>query len=176
MVISLNDHLKENLLKNTEFSNSDKNGFQFLASCSIISYENDKFNHIMSLDDITPSDIRESFQLLVNRHMIFKANQGEGASGSFFFHSKDRRFIIKTLQGNEKKVLLKMLDDLMVHYEKNSDSLLARIYGMYTLKSQYFSSVDVIIMKNTAYMEQSKEKMVFDIKGSTVNRFVNLPD
>ena len=69
-----------------------------------------------------------------------------------------------------------MLDDLIVHYEKNSDSLLARIYGMYTLKSQYFSSVDVIIMKNIAYMEKSKDKMVFDIKGSTVNRFVNLPD
>lgn len=85
--------------------------------------------------------------------MIFKANQGEGASGSFFFHSKDRRFIIKTLQRNEKKILLQMLDDLITHYEKNPNSLLARIYGMYTLKSQYFSSVDVVIMNNVAYME-----------------------
>ena len=89
----------------------------------------------MALDGVTPCEIRESFQLIVNRDMIFKANQGEGASGSFFFHSKDRRFIIKTVSKDEKKVVLDMLDDFLVHYQMNKESLLARIYGLFSLKS-----------------------------------------
>ena len=70
-----------------------------------------------------------------------------------------------------------MLDDLIKHYQSNPDSLLARIYGVFTLKSQYFSSVDVIIMKSTAYMDvKSNPKMAFDIKGSTKNRCTKIPD
>ena len=61
MTISINDKLKENLFRNTLVSDSDKNTYQFLASCSIISYANDKFSDIMAFDDLTPSDIRESF-------------------------------------------------------------------------------------------------------------------
>lgn len=67
----------------------------------------------MALDGVTSCEIRESFQLLVNRDMIFKANQGEGASGSFFFHSKDHRFLIKTVSGDEKNLVINMLDDLL---------------------------------------------------------------
>lgn len=70
-----------------------------------------------------------------------------------------------------------MLDDLIKHYQSNQDSILARIYGIFTLKSQYFSSVDVIIMRSTAYMDgKSNQKMVFDIKGSTKNRCTKIPD
>ena len=43
--------------------------------------------------------------------MVFKAGQGAGASGSFFFFSYDSKFLIKTLAGFEKKILIKMLDD-----------------------------------------------------------------
>jgi hypothetical protein len=42
---------------------------------------------------------------------VFNAGEGAGASGSFFFFSSDNRFIIKTLQGKERSVLLRMLDD-----------------------------------------------------------------
>jgi len=108
--------------------------------------------------------------------MIFKANQGEGKSGSFFFHSNDRKFIIKTLKGKEKVILLNMLDDLFEHFRNNKGSLLTRIYGIFTIKSQYFDPVDLIIMRNTAYVENQNEKMVFDIKGSTKGRLTKLPD
>jgi hypothetical protein len=32
-----------------------------------------------------------------NRDAVFKAGEGAGASGSFFFFSHDRKFIIKTM-------------------------------------------------------------------------------
>jgi hypothetical protein len=43
----------------------------------------------MKIDGINPAEISASFHLVKNSKMIFKANQGEGKSGSFFFKSKD---------------------------------------------------------------------------------------
>ena len=50
-------------------------------------------------------------------------------------------------------------------------SLLARIYGVYTIKSNTFEAVDVLVMQNTVMKrDQTRPGMIFDIKGSTVNR------
>ena len=54
------------------------------------------------------------------------------------------------MRGNEKAILSNMLDDLIHHYEAtNNKSLLARIYGMFTIKTNVFHQVDIIIMENT---------------------------
>jgi len=78
--------------------------------------------------------------------MVFKAGQSAGKSNSFFFFSHDNKFVIKTMQGDEKKVFLGMLDDYIGHmiYFQNK-SLLARIYGIFTIKSDHFTPLDFII-------------------------------
>lgn len=44
-----------------------------------------------------------------------------------------------------------MLDDLIKYFTKSVNrSLLARIYGVFTLKTNIFSDLDIIIMQNTA--------------------------
>ena len=87
--------------------------------------------------------------------MVFQAGEGVGQSGSFFFFSKDNKLLIKTMRGSEKKVLLGMLDDLVNHFVKtNNESLLARIYGVFTIKTNVFKSVDVIVMQNTVILEK----------------------
>ena len=56
------------------------------------------------------------------------------ASGSFFFFSHDKRFILKTLLKNERKTLLDMLDEYIDHIVQSENrSMLARIYGLYTI-------------------------------------------
>ena len=51
------------------------------------------------------------------------------------------------MRGTEKQVLLGMLDDLINYYRKcNNISLLARIYGIFTIKTNSFAPVDVIVM------------------------------
>lgn len=45
----------------------------------------------------------------LNREMVFKAGEGAGRSGSFFFFSHDRKFIIKTMTKEELKLYLKLL-------------------------------------------------------------------
>ena len=136
------------------------------------SYEDKKFARLMELDSISPQEMMKSLSLDDNRNMVFQAGEGAGKSGSFFFFSHDNRFLIKTLKGKEKKILLNMLDHYIDHIEKTSNkSLLARIYGIFTVKTNYFDPLDIIVMQNTCLLEsKSNDKMIFDLKGSTINR------
>jgi pantothenate kinase len=130
---------------------------------------------IMELDNITPLDIMTSLSVDMNHNMVFKAGQGAGLSGSFFFFSYDNRFIIKTVNEIEMERLLNMLDSLIEHFEKtNNRSLIARIYGVFTIKTNLFDPLNIIIMQNTSKLTNPKSpKVTFDIKGSTINRKVN---
>lgn len=89
----------------------------------------------------------ESLSLNENRHNVFKAGEGAGQSGSFFFFSHDDKFLIKTLKGNEKSILLGILDGYIEHIKSTDNkSLLARIYGIFTIKTNYFTEMDIIVM------------------------------
>jgi 1-phosphatidylinositol-4-phosphate 5-kinase len=71
------------------------------------------------MDDIRSEEIRESLSTEKNRKSVFKAKESAGKSGSFFFFSFDRKFIIKTMNENEKAVFLKALPNYMLHLRKN---------------------------------------------------------
>lgn len=60
-------------------------------------HEEQKFLKIMMLADVSPQNITESLDLDNNKDQVFKAGQGSGMSGSFFFFSKDGKFLIKTI-------------------------------------------------------------------------------
>ena len=84
--------------------------------------------------------------------------------------------MIKTLRGNEKSMLLELVDDYVKHVEDTQNqSLLARVYGVYTIKSKLLDKVDVMVMQNTAKLVRTVKnglKMDFDLKGSLVSRKV----
>ena len=129
----------------------------------------------MNLDGIDPRDIIKSLDNDSNRKMIFKAGESAGASGSFFFFSHDNRFIIKTLRGTEMRDLIKMLDKYVHHLKTTKNlSLLARIYGVYTIKTNFYQEVDIIIMQNSTNLQNKyMKKYSFDLKGSITNRRAN---
>ena len=126
----------------------------------------------MRIDNISPSDMMNSLCLEKNRNMVFKAGEGAGQSGSFFFFSHDNKFLIKTLKGSEKSRMLNILDNYIDHINKtNNKSLMARIYGIYTIKTNYFDPLDIIVMQNTSNLRSKRNnKMTFDLKGSFINR------
>lgn len=69
-----------------------------------------------------------------------------------------------------------MLDDMVAHIIRTQNkSLLARIYGVFTIKSKLFSDMDVILMQNTTSLSKSTRQLCFDLKGSSINRKVKLP-
>ena len=50
-----------------------------------------------------------------NRKQVFQAGEGTGKSGSFFFFSHDRKFLIKTMKKKELDIMLKILPDYIKH-------------------------------------------------------------
>ena len=55
------------------------------------------FEELRELDGITNETIQQSLGPLLNNKAVFKAGESQGKSGSFFFFSHDRKFIIKTM-------------------------------------------------------------------------------
>ena len=105
------------------------------------------------LDSVTKYDINTSLAMEQNRDSIFRSGEGAGKSGSFFFFSQDNKFLIKTATDGEKNLLIKLLDPLTEHIQSSeNESLLARIYGLFTVSSNVFASVSIILMQNTVQM------------------------
>lgn len=60
------------------------------------------FANLRANDGIEIEDILDSLLPENNRSNVFKAGEASGASGSFFFFSHDKRFVIKTMTKIEK--------------------------------------------------------------------------
>ena len=105
---------------------------------------------------------------------MFSAGEGAGASGSFFFFSFDQRFLIKTVTKEEKLVLDKVMPEYMEHLMKmRNQSMMARIYGLFTIKTNYFEPLEVMVMQNTFKSSNDSDCVLkFDIKGSIIARNV----
>ena len=74
------------------------------------------FDYIAEIAGISRLQITYSLNLELNKKSIFKAGQSAGASGSFFFFTADKKFIIKSISKTEKEVLLRILPKLVDHY------------------------------------------------------------
>ena len=82
---------------------------------NIVSHRQEDFKKIILMDGISVNDINTSLSVEFNRQNVFKAGKGAGRSGSFFFFSHDKRFIIKTISENELSQILFILDPFINH-------------------------------------------------------------
>ena len=60
--------------------------------------------------------IEKSLSPIHNRDQVFKAGEGAGSSGSFFFFSHDQKFIIKTMTQYELELMLEKISSFATHY------------------------------------------------------------
>ena len=58
--------------------------------------------------------------------MIFKAGEGSGKSGSFFYFSMDGRYTLKTISVHEKDKLKEILQTFYNHLKLNPNSLIIK--------------------------------------------------
>lgn len=68
----------------------------------------------------------------------------------------------------------KLLPSLYLHFKNHPESLLARIYGVYKLQMQNYSTVNLLLMGNTLRFAGGKLDLrrIYDLKGSRVKRYV----
>ncbi|KAH7887141.1 SAICAR synthase-like protein [Phlebopus sp. FC_14] len=92
-----------------------------------------------------------------------------GKSGSFFYFSRDYRFIIKTIRHSEHKFLLSILKQYHAHVKNNPHTLLSRFYGLHRVKLPRGRKIHFVIMNNL-FPPHKDIHETFDLKGSTVGR------
>jgi 1-phosphatidylinositol-4-phosphate 5-kinase len=122
------------------------------GNITFIEYAPHIFSNILRHDKVNTSYLLKSFNLSMNISNISKLQISEGKSGSFFFFTYDNKFLIKTISTGERKALLgSFLKKYYYNIKEESNgisTLMGRIYGVFTLKIGFFSSVDVILMEN----------------------------
>ncbi|KAF8122166.1 SAICAR synthase-like protein [Boletus edulis] len=92
-----------------------------------------------------------------------------GKSGSFFYFSRDYRFIIKTIRHSEHKFLLSILKEYYAHVKSNPHTLLSRFYGLHRVKLPRGRKIHFVIMNNL-FPSHKDIHETYDLKGSTVGR------
>lgn len=80
--------------------------------------------------------LKESFSVHKNKGAALSTGDG-GASGSFFFFSHDRKFLLKTMTEDELKLYVENIDRFTAHFKSKPYSLLAKIYGVLSFKIKY---------------------------------------
>jgi 1-phosphatidylinositol-4-phosphate 5-kinase len=92
-----------------------------------------------------------------------------GKSGSFFYFSRDYRYIIKTIRHAEHKFLRSILKRYHAHVRANPHTLLSRFYGLHRVKLPRGRKIHFVIMNNLFPAHKDIHES-YDLKGSTVGR------
>ncbi|EEP75695.1 phosphatidylinositol-4-phosphate 5-kinase its3 [Uncinocarpus reesii 1704] len=92
-----------------------------------------------------------------------------GKSGSFFYFSRDYKYIIKTIHHAEHKLLRRILRDYYEHIENNPNTLISQFYGLHRVKMAYGRKIHFVVMNNLFPPHRDIHQM-FDLKGSTIGR------
>ena len=145
---------------------------QIEYDASFIEYFPKVFRKIRETDGINDKMLGISLNPMNNKKSMDKLKQTKGRSGSFFFFSEDKRFIIKTITSSELEYLL---FTFMIEYFKyiisNNNTLLSKIYGVFSFTiNDGASTIHVIIMQNLEAFDNKYRQYVFDLKGSTFQR------
>lgn len=124
------------------------------------------FRHLR--EDIFHLDPADYLLSLTARYILSELGS-PGKSGSFFYFSRDYRFIIKTIRHSEHKFLLSILRRYFDFVKDNPHTLLSRFYGLHRVKLPRGKKIHFVIMNNL-FPPHKDIHETFDLKGSTVGR------
>lgn len=123
------------------------------------------FRRLRSLFRLDPADYLMS---LTGKYILSELGS-PGKSGSFFYFSRDYKYIIKTIHHSEHKFLRKILKEYYNHVEQNPNTLLSQFYGLHRVKMPYGKKIHFVVMNNL-FPPHRDIHTTFDLKGSTIGR------
>ncbi|PKS11184.1 hypothetical protein jhhlp_002945 [Lomentospora prolificans] len=123
------------------------------------------FRRLRALFRLDPADYLMS---LTGKYILSELGS-PGKSGSFFYFSRDYKYIIKTIHHAEHKFLRKILKDYYQHVMDNPNTLLSQFYGLHRVKMPYGKKIHFVVMNNL-FPPHRDIHHTYDLKGSTVGR------
>ena len=136
--------------------------FKVMSYCPFV------FHHIRLIDNISIDDILASLDPLINIKKIMKVSGGRGNNS--LISTWDKKIILKTIDENERQILV---DKMIIDFHcmmKEEKSILSRIYGVFKIELRDKGSINVIIQRNMNDLPLNTKLLTFDFKGSTVDR------
>lgn len=131
-------------------------------------YTPDVFRDLRDMFNVNQAD----YLMSLNDEIGVKAVGSSGKSGSSFYYSNDRKFIIKTIHRSEHRHLRKILKEYYHYVKKNPNTLLCQFYGLHRLKMTTRTGtvkVHVLVMNNLLPLTVNINNC-YDLKGSTHGR------
>lgn len=154
------------------FTNSNFNERNY--SFKFKDYFGYKFSQLRQFYNINEQEYLDS---LTSQSLLNELNS-PGKSGSFFYFSKDYKYIIKTIHHAEHLHLRKFLNQYINHMLINRHSLICRYYGLYRIKLPTSFSKRTNIINRKIYLVVMNNVLpplinintIFDLKGSLTGR------
>jgi len=123
------------------------------------------FRHLRAKFKLDPADYLIS---LTSKYILSELGS-PGKSGSFFYFSRDYKYIIKTIHHAEHKLLRRILRDYYAHVQENPNTLISQFYGLHRVKVPYGRKIHFVVMNNLFPPHRDIHE-TFDLKGSTIGR------
>lgn len=123
------------------------------------------FRHLRELFKLDPADYLMS---LTSKYIVSELGS-PGKSGSFFYYSRDYRFIIKTIRHSEHKLLRRILRRYYEHVKTNPNTLISQFYGLHRVSLPFGRKIHFVVMNNVfPALYEIHER--YDLKGSVLGR------
>jgi 1-phosphatidylinositol-4-phosphate 5-kinase len=123
------------------------------------------FRHLRAIFGLDPADYLMS---LTSKYILSELGS-PGKSGSFFYFSRDYKYIIKTIHHAEHKLLRRILREYYDHVVDHPNTLISQFYGLHRVKIPYGRKIHFVVMNNLFPPHRDIHQM-FDLKGSTIGR------
>ena len=122
------------------------------------------------LTSLGPEQILKSF-LTNNFEMLYELCSS-GQSGSLFYYTNNKKYMLKTIPKREFDKFRLVLKDYFLHMKDNPDSLICRFFGLhevrFTDQNNSKQTLYLVIMNNV--FKDFTVTEFFDLKGSTQGR------
>lgn len=146
----------------SDLTPSSKYDFKFKDYCPEV------FRDLRNLFGLDPAD----YLVSITGKYILSELGSPGKSGSFFYYSRDYRFIIKTIHHAEHKQLRRILKDYHEHVKENPNTLISQFYGLHRVKMPFKNGSKKVhfIVMNNLFPPHRDIHFKYDLKGSTWGR------
>ncbi|KAK5779685.1 uncharacterized protein PWA37_000888 [Arxiozyma heterogenica] len=122
---------------------------------------------------------KEYLESLTSKYVLNELNS-PGKSGSFFYFSKDYKYIIKTIHRNEHIHLRKYLSTYYKYIKDNPNTMICQYYGLHRVKlPRSFKNriqnrkIYLVVMYNV-FPPWIKMDLTYDLKGSKFGRYTDV--
>ena len=119
------------------------------------------------LNSLGPEQIIKSF--LTSNFDILYELCSSGQSGSLFYYTKNKKYMLKTIPHREFVKFRAVLKEYFMHMRDNPDSLICRFFGLhmvrFTDQTGKKQTMYIVIMNNV--FKDFSVSEFFDLKGST---------